>query len=410
MRICSYRSLAVAAVLGFCSALSADWPRFRGVSADGISTESGWLGTWPDGSPRRLWKVDIGRGFSSVVVVDGRVFAQGFEENKGGDTIIAVDAADGKPLWRHTYPEKLDPKFYEGGTSATPTVANGKVYTISKSGIVLCLNAADGKVLWERNLEKELKLKHPEWGYAGSPHLEGDLVVYNAGTHGVALKQSDGSNAWVSGTGASGYSTPVPFTFQGKRLLGIFGAKHLCAVDPTTGTLVWQHPWETSYDVNAADPVFAGDHVFLSSGYDKGASAVSLASGQPKELWFNKEMRNHMASSVIIGDYVYGQDGQGGKDAHIKCLELKTGKVVWKSPAAESGSTTVVDGRLVWLTGKGEVVVIEAKPDGYKEVARAQAAGGKFWTAPVVANGRLYVRNWKGELVCLDVKGKGPVI
>jgi outer membrane protein assembly factor BamB len=157
--------------------------------------------------------------------------------------------------------------------------------------------------------------------------------------------------------------------------------------------------------------VIQGNRIFISSGYGKGGSALDLSSGQPKEVWFNKEIRSQMAGTVMIGDYIYGQDGQGGdKNGTIKCLDLKTGQVKWTSPQAETGALAAVDGRLVWLTGRGEVVVIEAKPDAYQEVARAQVAGGKYWTVPVVHQGRLYIRNWKGELVSLDVRGKGPVI
>lgn len=402
---------AVAILAGLTHTVRADWPRFRGPDATGISPEKNWLGTWTDGAPKRLWKSEVGRGFSSIVVSDGKVFAQGHDDARGEDMVVCVASDDGKLHWKHTYAEKLDPKYYEGGTSATPTVDRDQVFTISKGGEVFCLKATDGSVVWHRNLEKDLKLKHPEWGYAGSPHLEGELVIYNAGSHGIALKKSDGTTAWVSGTEASGYSTPVPFTQQGRRLLAIFAAKHLVAVDPKDGQAVWKHPWETSYDVNASDPVFQGNSVFISSGYGKGGSVLDLSSGQPKEVWFNKEIRSQMAGTVIIGDHIYGQDGQGGdKSGTLKCLDLKTGKVKWTSPPAETGALAAVDGRIVWLTGRGEVIIVEAKPGAYQEIARAQVAGGKFWSLPVVSNGRLYVRNWKGELVCLDLRGKDPLL
>ena len=386
-----------------------DYPRYRGAHFNGIASEKNWLGAWPDGSPKRLWKKNVGTGFSSLAVAGGRVFTLGNSAKQ--DTVYALDANTGAEVWKHSYAEELDPKYYEGGPSATPTVAGDRVYTISKQGHAFCLEAATGKVVWETNVHEKLGAELPDWGFAGSPHVDGDLVILNAGSHGLALNRASGEKVWFSGKEAAGYGTPVPFTSGGKPALAIFAAKAVVAVDPQTGTVLWQHPWETSYDVNSADPVVSGNLMFLSSGYDKGGGVVNFTGNQAKQVWFNKEVRSHFQTAVTLGGKLYAVDGQGGdKNSKLKCLDLETGKVLWTSPEAETGSLSAsADGRLLWLTGKGELVIVEAKPDGYKELARAQVTGGKCWTAPVLANGKVYIRNAKGDVVCVDVRGTGPM-
>jgi len=368
--------------------------------------EKGWLGEWPGGQPKLLWKANVGTGFASLAVANGRAYTLG---NSGKeDTVYCFDAASGTEVWKHSYAQELDPKYYEGGPGSTPTVFDGRVYTVSRHGTALCLDAGTGKVIWRKNLHKDFGCEIPDWGFNGSAHIEGSMVIYNAGSHGVALQRDTGDKVWVSGKEASGYGTPVPFTHQGRRLLAMFSAKALAAVDPVTGTVAWEHPWKTSYDVNAADPVIEGNSILLTSGYGTGAAVVDISGPKPTQRWFNKDLRGQMATPVVIGGYVYGIDGQGDdREAKLKCIDLNTGRVVWQSPAAKAGSLSAADGRLIWITGSGELVVVEAKPDAYKELARAQVSSGRNWTSPVLANGRIYVRNAKGQVVCLDSKGDG---
>ena len=390
------------------TATAGDWPRYRGADSDGISTEKNWLGAWPGGQPKQLWKKNVGTGFASLTVAGGHVFTVGHSGKQ--DTVHCFDAATGAEVWKHSYAHDLDPKNYEGGPSATPTVDGERVFTLSKQGDVLCLDAKTGAVIWTKNVHKEFGAELPDWGFAGSPHVEGDLVVLNAGTSGTALQKATGEKARSSGKDAAGSGTPVPFLDGGTRSLAIFGAKQVFAVEPLTGKVLWQHPWKTEHDVNSADPVVSGDVMYLSSGYGKGGAAVRFGGGKAQQVWFNKEIRAHFASPIVIGGHVYGIDGQGGdKDSKLKCLDLKTGKVLWSSPNSATGSLAAADGKLIWLTGNGELVIVAAKPDGYQELARAQVGGGKFWTAPVLANGKVYVRNAKGDVICVDVKSGGPV-
>lgn len=390
---------------------ASDWPQYRGQHYDGISREKDAVGTWPDGQPRREWKASVGVGFSGVTVANGRVYTAGSDGlKKGGkDTVYCLDAATGKQAWAFSYPQDLDPKYYEGGPGATPTVAGGRVFMVGRHGLVHALDAASGRVIWARNIAKELGLAVPDWGFNGSAVVRDDTVYLNAGSAGIALDKETGKERWVTGKDECGYGTPVPFEQGGRPLLAMFGAKHVLAVEPGTGREAWRVPWKTDWNVNASDPVVAGDRMFVSSGYGTGCAVYDLSTPSPRRLWANKEIRSQMASVVVMGRHVYGVDGQGGdKDSRLKCLDLETGALKWTSPASETGNLAAVGDRLIWLTGTGELVVVQAVPDGYRELARAQVSGGKHWTAPVIANGRLFVRNARGDVVCLDVKGSTP--
>jgi outer membrane protein assembly factor BamB len=388
---------------------AADWPRYRGSNYNGISTESGWFGKWANGAPKELWKRNVGIGFSSVSVANGRLYTVGNDgKKKGGkDTVYCFDAVSGAEIWTYSYDQNLEDKYYEGGPGATPTVDGNHVFVAGKNGTVVCLDAEKGTEVWKRNIHKELDLELPEWGFNGSVHIEGSLAILNAGSYGLALDKSTGKEVWSTGKAAAGYGTPVPIDAGGKRALAMFTAKSVVAIDPSSGKSLWNHPWKTSYDVNAADPAVHGDHMYISSGYGSGGSGIQFGADSAKEVWKNKEIASHMASPIAVGNFIYGIDGSGGdKNSKLKCLELKTGKLVWSSPQAATGSLSIADGKILWITGTGELVIVEASPDAYKELARAQITGGKIWSPPVLSHGRLYVRTAKGDLVCVDIRGE----
>ena len=401
--------LTVGALLVGCGWLAtpgvdaADWPRYRGPNLDGISTESGWSVDWPATGPKQLWKTNVGIGFSSIAVADGRAYTMGNRDNQ--DTVYCFDAANGRVLWKHSYSCKLDPKYYDGGPSATPTVDAGRVYTLSKEGEVFCLEAADGKVVWSVNLARELDAKVPTWGFSSSPVIQGNAVYVNVGTRGTALDKSTGKVIWTTGKEAAGYSSFVPFTMGSTRGLALFTAQTIAAVDPDNGKELWSYPWKTSYDVNAADPIIEGDHVFISSGYNHGAALLRIVNGKPQRVWENKQMRNQHNNSLLIDGALYGIDGDDSK-AELKCLDFKTGEVKWTEKGLGKGALMAADGKLIVLGEKGELVIAAADPAAFKALARWQVLGGRCWTMPVLSHGRIYCRNAKGDLVCIDVSGK----
>ena len=376
-----------------------DWYRWRGPDLNGISKEAGWQARCPAEGPKKLWKGSVGTGFSSFSVSGGLVYTMG--NTNDTDSTFCLDARTGKVVWHHSYPCPLDPNNFEGGPCATPTVADGRVYTFSRKGHLFCLDAAKGTVIWSKNLNKELGLEIPRWGCASSALVEGDLVVQNMGSAGVALDRKSGKVVWVSGKSAGAYATPVPLTIGGEQCLAILARQSLVAVKTATGQEVWSYPWQTSYDVNAADPIVVGDKIFISSGYNRGGTVLKLGAPTPEKVWENKNMRNHFNSCVLWQGHLYGPDDSG-----LRCLAFDTGNLKWTDREFRKGSLMVADGKLVALSERGELIIAEPSPAGFKPISRAQILTGKCWTTPVLSNGHIYCRNAVGDVVCLDVSGK----
>src|SRR5581483_7978128 len=201
----------------------------------------------------------------------------------------------------------------------------------------------------------------------------------------------------------AGYSSMVPFNAKGGHFAAFMSAKALVIIDPKTGREITRVPWETGYDTICADPVINGDYIFISS-YDRGGAVSQFIDGKLKPVWKDWTMHNHMNSSVLIDGNLYGINGQAMKTGDLRCVDFKTGEARWVQPGLGIGSLIAADGKLIVLSEKGELIIAEANPDSFKPLARAQVLGGKCWTSPVLANGRIYCRNSRGDLVCLDVE------
>ena len=391
---------AILAVPGLL--VAADWPNYRGPNHDGISNETGWRAVLPETGAVE-WRTSLGWGFASMAVSNGWVYATGNVDDR--DIVYCLDAATGKERWRQSYPCPRLAKQHEGGPAATPTVEGDAVYVFSKNGDVLRLNAETGKIVWHKNIRTELGLQELTWYFAGSPVIVDDLVILNAGTAGVALNKADGRVVWQNGKGAGGYATPMPYTFGGRKCIALFGASDLFGIEAATGKILWRIEWKTSYDINSADPIVVGDRIFVSSGYNKGCALLKLGNDRVTEIYSNRNMRNQCNSSVFWKGHIYGFDGQVGGSGSLACLDLETGQIKWAQRGLGTGSLMLADGKLIVLGERGKLAIVDATPDGYKELASAQILEGKCWTMPVLANGRIYARNAAGDMVCVNVGG-----
>lgn len=396
----------VAGIFAFSlrTAGAADWPNWRGPHYNGVSDETDFNPVLPKEGAKVLWRASVGTGFSSIAVKDGCVYTMGNINNT--DIVYCFNAGTGDQIWRRPYPQEKDPKNYEGGPNATPTIEGGRVYTFSRHGKVFCLDAKTGNVIWHKDLKKDFGVKRPGWGFSGSALVIDNMVILNAGTWGFAFDKSDGTLIWHNGKGESGYATGVPYTLDGRKCVAIFGCKAVAGLNATTGEKLWSFPWETSYNVNAADPIFLGDKMFISSGYNRGCALLKIAANSVTELWQNKNMRNQCNSSVLWKGYVYGFDGQVKGKGKLTCIDFETSDVKWAQGGMGTGSLMIADGKLIILGEKGRLVIAEASPDGFKEISSAQILKGKCWTVPVLANGRIYARNADGDLVCIDAAAK----
>jgi outer membrane protein assembly factor BamB len=402
MRSPALFTFAAVSVIGATFSQAADWPNWRGPNRDGISAETKWKSEW-SGEPKVLWEAEVGLGFSSFVVANGRVLTTGHEEGK--DTVFCLDAVTGKVNWKHSYAADLGDKYYEGGTSATPTFDGERAYHLSRWGDLFCFEAASGKVVWEKNVQKETEANIPDWGFAGAPLVHGDLLILNVGKAGMAVNKKNGKIIWKSDPDTAGYSTPYPIQRNGKDLAVIGSARSYIAVEVGTGAPAWEHDWPTRYGVNAADPILNGDHLFISSGYNKGCTVLKLTDRGPEKVWENKALKNQFNSSVLIDGHLYGIDGDSNSRCALKCVRFADGKEMWAEKEVGFGSLMAAGGKLIVLTAKGELITAQPSAEKFDVVSRAQILSGKCWSAPVLANGLLYARNAEGHVVCLDLRG-----
>jgi len=398
------RLAAVAgAVLACAAAAAADWPQFRGPERDGRSTETGLATNWPAGGPPARFRVTLGGGYSGISVAGGRLYTL---FSRGADEFAAcLDGADGREIWRvridATWQDDIGP-----GPRSTPTVEGGTVFALSGRGKLHALAAADGKTLWMRDFVAEYGATPPQWGVSTSPLVEGRLLLVDVGGRQgasiVAFDKRTGGEVWRAQTDKAGYSAPIAITAGGVRQIVAFTGTRLRALAPADGTLLWDRPWETSYDVNAATPVFVPpDRLFVSSAYNVGGALLRLTAAEGRvtvaEVWRNTELKSKFQSAVLAGDQLYGFD-----EGTFKCVDPRTGDMRWRQRGLGHGSLIFADGQLLVLSDAGTLVLVEATAEAYRERARAQPFTGRTWTAPALSGGRLYLRDEK-ELVALEV-------
>jgi len=387
------------------SAMSADWPQWRGPNRDGISSETGWSYTWPADGPKQLWNRSLGIGYATVSVSGDRAYTVGNKDKI--DTVYCLDVNTGEDIWKYSYPCATESGGHKGPAS-TPTVDGKNVYTLSREGHLFCFDADSGKVIWGKHLEQDFGAKHPEWDFACSVLVLDNMVIVDAGM-AIAVDKSTGELVWkTKDYGVSwdiknqggGYSSPYAFQLNGSQRLSVFNSSGLVILDPKSGQELMLHPWKTSYNINAATPIVSGDKLFISSGYKVGAALLQISGDKPVVIWQNKEMRNQFSSCVLWEGHLYGFD-----DKKLKCMEWETGNVKWTQSGLGMGSLMLADGKMIIMSDKGKLVIAEISPDSYKELASAKVLSGLCWTVPVLANGKIYCRNHDGELLCLDVKG-----
>jgi outer membrane protein assembly factor BamB len=394
--------LALAAVAGANSTAQAnDWPQWRGPKRDGLSQESGWQTAWPAAGPKRLWEAPVGVGYSSFAVSGGRVYTMGNVAEK--DTVFCCDAVTGKLIWKRDYPcAAKDPNGYHG-TRCTPTVDGDLVYTLSRQGHFYCFDAASGDIKWSKDFKQDFGAAPPTWGLSGSPLIEKDWVLTETSGKNnasvVAFNKRTGEVVWQAGKEQAGYSSLIACDLGGQRCLLQFAAEQLICRSMKDGRELWRVPWKTNYGINAATPLVQGDEIFISSGYNFGCVLLKATPTGVKEVWRNKNMRNHVNSCVYLNGFIYGYD-----ESELRCLDWKTGEVKWRTPAYGKGALQYAGGKLILYGQKGKLGLAEPSPTGFKELCSFQAlTGNDTWANPVLANGLIYVRSLD-KMAAFDVR------
>lgn len=416
------RTLLILTV-SFCAAVlpavAADWPQWRGPERTDLSTETGLLKAWPKlGPPLRWTYEEAGLGYSGPAIVGDRLYTMGADEQT--ESVYALDIRSNPP--RKLWSAPVGPLYKEGhgdGPRGTPTVDGELLYAIGAEGNLVCVETATGKIRWQHSLVDNLGGRQPHWGYTESPLVDGDKVVCTPGSPKgtvAALNKKTGEKIWQSAelTDPAGYASMIAVEFGGVRQYIQSTMRGVAGVAAADGRLLWHHLEPAYRTAVIPTPIFHNGFVYVTAGYGAGCDLVHLIpNGQggtrAEKVYANKNMVNHHGGVVLVGDYLYGfSEGKGWV-----CQEFKTGKNVWEERRKlGKGSLTYADGHLYcYSETDGTVALIAASPEGWKESGRfklprestRRSPGGKFWTHPVIANGRLYLRD-QDLLFCFEVK------
>lgn len=384
-----------------------DWPQWRGPNRDGIATEKGLLKSWPQNGPPLAWRAQgAGEGYSSFAVAGGRLFTLGAKGNR--EYVLAYDAATGKPLWQTVHGRRFS-NDRGNGPRATPTVEGDRLYAFGASGDLTAMEAATGKVLWTVNVLQKFGGSNIRWGLSESPLVLEDRILVNAGGRGasiVAVRKTDGSLIWRSENDEPGYSSAMLAQTGGIRQAVFFTGERALGVDVSDGRALWSYKQVSNRTANIATPIVRGNRVFLSSDYGTGSALLELTPEgkgvRAREVYFTREMKNHHASSVLIGDYLYGFDS-----AILTAMQFDTGKVAWQNRSVGKGSLVFADERLYLYSEQGIVGLAEATPAGYREHGRFELRTGNLptWSHPVVSGGKLFLRD-QDNIYAYDVRAK----
>jgi outer membrane protein assembly factor BamB len=381
-----------------------DWPQWRGPNRDGISKETGLLKQWPAGGPPLVWKATgAGGGYSSFSIVNGNLYTMGLRGDR--EYVIAFSTATGKEVWATPHGSAFRNDRGDG-PRGTPTVDGERLYALGGNGDLSCLDIKTGRSIWTMNVLSKFGGSNTRWGMSESPLVIGEKVLVNAGGPGasiVALKKTDGSLIWKSQSDEAGYSSAIPVEVGGVTQVVFFTGSRAVGLDLRDGRLLWEYSRPSNDVANIATPVARGNRVFISSDYGTGGGVVEIkADGKAQEVYFTKDMRNHHSSTVLVGDYLYGFSS-----SILTAMRFDTGEIAWRDRSVGKGSLVFADGNLYCFSENGVVGLVEATPTAYREKGRFQIKQGSLptWTHPVIAGGRLYLRD-QDTIYAFDVREK----
>lgn len=425
-------------------AVTHDWLHFLGPNHNAISSESPLLKQFGKTGPRLVWEVTRGDGYATPVVAAERLIL--FHRLADEEVIECLHAETGKRFWKVAYPIAYRDRYGQGDGPRCQPVSDGQfVYTFGVTGRLHCLKLTTGQILWKRDILKEFKLPENFFGVGSTPLLEGNLLIVNVGAEAgpcvAAFDKGTGKMVWGAGKEwTPGYSSPIAADVHGKRRLFVFTGGEsrpatggLLCIDPTNGKVLFRFPWRSRrYEsVNASCPVVIGNQVYISECYGPGGALLDLLpDGSYRKVWENQALKTHFMTALYKDGYLYGVDGHGPRNAPLVCIELKTGKEMWrKEPEWEEtipgndgprkvnlfpalASLLLVDGRCLLLGEFGHLAWLDLNPKAYRELERTRLfLAPQTWSMPALSKGLLYVcQNNRGvddsppRLLCYDLR------
>jgi outer membrane protein assembly factor BamB len=352
------------------------------------------LTSWPKEGPPRVWRKPLGGGYASFVFGNGMAFT--IEQRRKQEVVAAYDPRTGNEIWSHSWDAEFHESLGGDGPRATPTWDGGRVYALGAEGELRCLDAETGKRIWSKNILQENGAENLPWGMAASPLVAGDkLIVLTGGSSGrsvVAYNKLTGEPVWKALDDKQAYVSPMLVTLGGQQQILIVAARRALGLS-LDGKLLWDYPWPTSNDINAAQPVIVDRERFvLSSGYGHGAAMVRVSrSGDgfaASRVWENARMKNKFGSSVLHDGHIYGLD-----ESILACVDADTGDLKWKGGRYGYGQVVLAAGNIIVLAEDGDLALVRATPEKHEELVRFSAIEGKTWNHPAISQGILLVRN-----------------
>lgn len=406
-----------AATCAAAGSSTASWPQWRGPHRDDIAADKGLLAKWPEEGPPLEWTGEgLGSGYSSISIENGRIYTMG--DRKDGEYLICLNGRNGKEIWS----KHMGEGWNDGGPRCTPAVVGDSVYALTPRGVLICASSKDGSIRWQKDFAKDFGGKMMSgWGFSESPLVDGDRLIGTPGADDaalVALDRKTGETIWKSNIekcGGAGYSSIVKCDPGGvEQYVTVMGKTGgAVGVRASDGKLLWRNDSVAGKVANIPTPIVRGDYVFYSTGYDDGGSAllkiVSKGDGQQAEEVYKKaanDLRNHHGGVVLVGDYMFG--GHGQNQGFPFCINFETGESTWKrqrGPGDRSAAVTYADGKLYFRYENGLMALVEANPKEYKLISTFKIPEGSTpsWAHPVIAGGRLYLRD-KERLLCYDIR------
>jgi outer membrane protein assembly factor BamB len=416
----------------------ADWPGFLGPQRNGKSSETGLPTEWPAAGPPIVWQSTIGTGYAAPAIRDGRLFL--FARFGNQARLTCLNAETGAELWTADHPTNYDDLLgYNNGPRATPVVDADRVYTFSADGILRCVRVADGKPLWQIDTMHDFHIVKNFFGVGSTPLVWRDLLIVNvggsppggpadvyaasgnvqsSGSAVVAFDKLTGKVRWQTGDDLASYASPVAAKIRERDVVIVFARGGLLAIDPEKGETLASFPWRARLleSVNASSPVVVDDEVFISETYELGSALVRFTGTAFEEIWTDRGRRRdramalHWNTAIEHDGYLYGSSGYHAPDAELRCVEWKTGKVIWSEPNMGRSSLLLVEGALVCLSEDGTLRLVRAAPQRYEELAEWELAAADgtpllsypAWAAPALARGLLYVQG-ADRLICLEL-------
>jgi outer membrane protein assembly factor BamB len=389
----------------------ATWPQFLGPDRNNCSPETGLLKRWPKGGPKLLEMIQgLGVGFSNISISDGVFYTMGNHRDR--ELVLAVNLDSGENLWKFDNAAAYH-NGYGDGPRSTPTIDGGRLYALGGTGELVCLERTSGKKVWQKNIVREFGSGVPGWGICESVLIDGDHLICTPGGRGatlVALDKKTGETLWkaaVPQDDPAAYASPILMEAGGVRQFVQLTARGTIGIRASDGKFMWRDDSSANGTANCCAPVASNGMVVTASGYGRGGSMVELTSSDGETscrfAWHSNDLVVHHGGLVLHEGHVYATNDQA-----LNCVELKTGKLKWKNRGVGKGSVTFADGRLVVRSESGPVALVEATPSAYKELGKfdqPDRSSSPAWTYPVVAGGRLFLRD-QDKLFVYDVRGK----